>query len=147
MNARAPHVPATLLVVMLSSVAPLSAQSFRSEAEPQVSGPDRGRGALWGAGIGLVAGGLLGGLTVRSETDSELGGSLAESAATGEAVILGALVGAGIGALLGATVLAPGRAVESASDQSGALRVTPLVSLHGFGVRVRVRGVPSWLGS
>jgi hypothetical protein len=71
---------------------------------------NRTRGAVWGGGIGLLAGGLLGGLTVQSDDEGDgFGGSPLEGAATGEAVILGAVVGAGIGALLGATVFAPAR--------------------------------------
>ena len=100
----------------------------------QQTGRNRTRGALWGGGIGLVAGGILGGVTVGSDDEDGFGGSLVESAATGEAVILGAVVGAGIGALLGATLFAPSR------------RATPVVasplrfSVHPSGLVIGVSG-------
>ena len=104
---------------------------------PQGS-PSRGRGALWGAGIGLVAGGLLGAVSVSSdESDGGFGGSLVESSATGEAVVLGALVGAGIGAVLGATVFAPS---PSAGEPNAGLTlsVVPVASMDRFGTVVRI---------
>lgn len=102
------------------------------------AGPARGRGALWGGGIGLVAGGLLGALSVSSdESDGDFGGSLVESSATGEAVVLGALVGAGIGAVLGATVFAPSpSAVESNAGLT--LSIVPVAAMDRFGTVVRI---------
>lgn len=96
---------------------------------------DRRKGALWGGGIGLVAGGLLGGLTVESDD----GDGLVESAATGEAVVLGALVGAGLGALLGATVFAPSRPMPSGAERGMAVVVAPRRDGDGSGVRVGLR--------
>jgi hypothetical protein len=104
------------------------------QAAPQQAGPDRIRGALWGGGIGLVAGGLLGGLTAGSDDDGGFGDSLVESAATGEAVLLGAVGGAVIGALLGATVFAPSH--RSASHPAGAMRL----SVHPMGAVIGVSG-------
>jgi hypothetical protein len=116
------------------------------EAEPSLAqaralltqeenGRRRGRGALWGAGIGLVAGGLLAGLSVETEDDTGLGGGLTEASATGEAVVLGAVVGAGIGALLGATIFAPSGSERGESRVS----VTPIALTRGVALRVDIR--------
>ncbi len=105
--------------------------------EPQHVGRDRTRGALWGGGIGLVAGGLLSGLSVGSDDENDgFGGSLVGSAATGEAVILGAVLGAGIGALLGATVFAPSR--PSAAGDGGGMALSVHPTLSGLSVAARV---------
>jgi len=106
-------------------------------APPQQVGRNRTRGALWGGGIGLVAGGLWGGLTVGSGTEGGFGGSLTESAATGEAVLLGALVGAGMGALLGATIFAPAERSEPSGSGAVSLAVHP--SWAGIALAGRVR--------
>lgn len=103
-------------------------------AAPQQVGHNRTRGALWGGGIGLVAGGLLGGLTVGSDDEGDFGGSLTESAATGEAVLLGAVVGAGIGALLGATIFAPAHSQGSADGSGMSL------ALHPSGTAITLSG-------
>lgn len=129
---------ALALCVLLASAAPAVAQ-LSDPAIPQTeSRPNRGRGALWGAGIGLVAGGLLGALTLESDGDGDIGSGLADAAATGEALVFGALVGAGIGALLGATVFAPSR---SPADER-ALRLTPTVGWDRVGLRARIRWGP-----
>ena len=99
-------------------------------------GPRRGRGALWGAGIGLVAGGLLGGLTVGS--DEDVGGSLVESAATGEAVLLGAALGGAVGALLGATVFAPGGEAPDSDRAAPSVAIRPWLSPERVGLAARV---------
>lgn len=104
------------------------------QAPPQQVGRNRTRGAMWGGGIGLVAGGLVGGLSADADDGGGFDGSLTESAATGEAVLLGAVVGAGIGALLGATILAPSH--RSTSADGDALRL----SLHPSGPAVVVSG-------
>lgn len=106
---------------------------------PQQVGPDRARGALWGGGIGLVAGALLGGLTAQSGDEGDgLGGTLVESAATGEAVVFGAVLGAGIGALLGATVFAPSKPASTRDRGGLALSVHPAPSMLSVAARVRV---------
>ena len=97
----------------------------RGPTPPQEVGRNRTRGALWGGGIGLVAGGLLGGLTVGLDDEDGFGGSVTESAATGEAVLLGAVVGAGIGALLGSTIFAPAQRSEAAVSRTLGLAVRP----------------------
>lgn len=101
---------------------------------------NRGRGALWGAGIGFVAGGFLGVVSVESDGGDEFGGdSLVESAATGEAFLLGALVGAGLGAILGATVFAPSSEVSEDDGTDFALRLIPIASTVGPGVGFQIR--------
>jgi hypothetical protein len=102
---------------------------------------NRGKGALWGATLGLVAGGLLAGLTASSEEDDGFGGGgLAESAATVEGVVFGALLGAGLGAILGATVFAPSRSRGSAGGGNLAVHVAPRPRAEdGVGVGLRWR--------
>lgn len=102
---------------------------------PQLAERNRGKGALWGGAVGLVAGGLLGAASVESDDDDGFGGSLVESAATGEAVVIGALVGAGLGALLGATVFAPTR-TSTSSNGAMAIRVSPESQGEETGVRI-----------
>lgn len=117
----------TLGLTALVLAAPLSAQAGPDEGAPapqRETGRNRTKGALWGGGIGLVAGGILGGLSVQSDNDAP-GASLVESAATGPAVVLGALFGAGIGALLGATVFAPSRPPASGAPDGMAVLVAP----------------------
>lgn len=99
---------------------------------------NRSRGALWGGGIGLVAGGVLGGLFVSSDEDDGFGDSLVEGAATGEAVLLGALVGGALGAVLGATVFAPSHAGAVDADSASGFSVWPIASLRTLGFSVRI---------
>ncbi|MDH3208583.1 MAG: hypothetical protein OEO79_18430 [Gemmatimonadota bacterium] len=99
---------------------------------------DRVRGALWGGGIGLFAGGILGGLTVGSvEGDDGFGGSLVEASATGEAVVLGALVGAVIGVVLGSTAFAPRHAEDDGRPVVGGSSASPIISHGAIGLAVR----------
>ena len=120
---------------------PLPGPVRRFEGVPSVVPPQvetvvhRRRGALWGAGIGLVAGGVLGGLSVQSDDEDGYGAGLAEAAATGAAVVLGAILGAGLGAVLGATVFAPSTSLPAGH----AMRVAPMVAPHGVGLHLRVR--------
>jgi len=161
MNAHTWALMTVLLVLQLPLFAPLSAQ-LRS-AGPGDQGPgharvlhfspgedveqsplelrrDRLRGALWGGGIGLVAGSLLGGLTVGSaDGDDGFGGSLAEASATGEAVVLGALVGAVIGAVLGSTAFAPTHAEDDESPVERGFSASPIMSHGGIGLVVAFR--------
>jgi hypothetical protein len=129
-----PHV-----IVGALGLRPVAGSEFQDTPsawrEPlQAVGRNRSRGALWGGGIGLVAGGLLGGLTATSADEGDFGSSLAESAITGEAVLLGAVVGAGIGALLGATVFAPAHRLASGD------RVGVTFSVHRSGPTVAASG-------
>lgn len=129
MSRRACFGSLSLLVFAFLLASPLDGQAS----------PDRTRGALWGGGIGLVAGGLLGGLTVESDEGGDFGGSLVEGAATGEAVVLGALTGAVIGALLGATLFAPSKARRGGSDPGRALQLVPVMTPKGPVARFRLR--------
>jgi len=127
--------PATLLLLSRGDLAPLPIQ-----LPPGETGPDRLRGALWGAGIGFAAGGLLGGLTVGSDGGDEgFGSSLVAASATGEAVVLGALVGAVIGALLGATVLAPHRSPAEASRGEVDISAARITAPGVIDIAVRLR--------
>lgn len=120
---------------------PLPGPVRRFEGVPSVVPPQaetvvhRRRGALWGAGIGLVAGGILGGLSVQSDDEDGYGAGLAEAAATGAAVVLGAILGAGLGAVLGATVFAPSTSLAAGHE----MRVAPMVAPHGLGLRLHLR--------
>jgi hypothetical protein len=151
----------TILLVQLPLSAPLSAQLRTTdptdrrpprafvvhfspgggvEQSDERGDRDRLRGALWGGGIGLVAGGLLGGLTVESSNgDDGFGGSLVESSATGEAVILGALVGAAIGAVLGSTVFAPAHREDGEVRIGSGFSASPLTSRGAVGLMVGFR--------
>ncbi len=76
-------------------------------------GRKRGKGALVGGALGLVAGAILGGATsggCAGDCDDPygVGGSLLEGAAAAEGVVLGALVLGTVGAVAGA-VFAPRR--------------------------------------
>lgn len=110
---------------------PMPAQPDLPPAGQESPGKNRKKGALWGGGIGLVAGGVLAGLSVESEEEGPLG-EIVEAAVTPAAVLVGAVLGAGIGALLGATVFAPSHSPASGS----AILLAPTRS--GVGARVRL---------
>lgn len=84
---------------------------------------NRGKGALWGAGLGLVAGGVL----------------AAEDGAPPWGVVIGALMVAGLGAVLGATVFAPSRSGGTAGGGNLAVHVAPRSLADGPGVGVGLR--------
>lgn len=130
--------PAALVSGWSASAVTVSQPSLDTPATPQEAGRNRLKGALWGGGIGLVAGGILGGLSVQSD-DDDPGSSLVDAAATGPAVVLGALVGAGVGALLGATVFAPSRPAPSGAEGGMAVLVAPRRAGDGTGVSVGLR--------
>lgn len=114
---------------------PVTAALGDPPAPPQESpGKNRTKGALWGGGIGLVAGGLLAALTIQTDEGGAVG-DVVEDALTPVAVVMGAVGGAAIGALLGATVFAPSRDAPRTSD----LVVGPDRSGVRAGVRLRVR--------
>ncbi len=102
------------------------------------NGKNRGKGALIGAGVGILVGGILAPLTTRSESCdcvTVAGSSLAEASITGEAVLLGALVGGSMGGLLGAFVLAPNRWTAHPLPTGSAFR--PVTSAAGWRVGLK----------
>ena len=111
--------------------APLSAQAGPGDGGPtaqQEAGRNRAKGALWGGGIGLVAGGILGGLSVQSDDDDGLGSSMVESAATGPA----------------------GMPFSTAADTStppSARNVVNAASSHSSGTAGKTSMTPVWLCS
>lgn len=98
------------------------------------NGKNRGKGALIGAGIGVLVGGILAPLTSHSES-CDCDASLTEASTTGEAVLLGALVGGSIGGLVGAFVLAPYRWTPHPVPTETAFQAHPT----GAGWRVGLR--------
>jgi hypothetical protein len=142
MSAQAPPLVTSTLLAVGGPIWPGAGAAYADAALPafQSSERNRGKGALWGAGLGLVAGGLLAALTVSSDEDDGLGGGgLAESAATAEGVVFGALLGAGLGAVLGATVFAPSRSGGAAGGGNLAVHVAPRSLPDGAGVGVGLR--------
>lgn len=138
-SAPTPSLVASALLAAGGPIWPGAGAAYADDAFPAFQSVERnrGKGALWGAGLGLVAGGLLAGLTASSEEDEGFGGEgLAESAATVEGVVFGALLGAGLGAILGATVFAPSRSDGSAGGGGLAVRVATRPRADGAGVGV-----------
>lgn len=141
-SAPAPLLAEVALLAAGNPIWPGAGAAYADDAFPAFQSVERnrGKGALWGAGLGLVAGGLLAGLTASSEEDDGFGGGgLAESATTAQAVVLGALLGAGLGAILGATVFAPSRSGGAAGGGNLAVHVAPRPRGDGGGVGVGLR--------
>lgn len=137
-----PPLVASAFMAAGGAIWPSAVVAYADDALPVFQSVDRNRakGALWGAGLGLVAGGLLAALTASSEEDDGFGGEgLAESATTAEGVVFGALLGAGLGAILGATVFAPSRSPGSAGGRNLAVNVSPRPGADGARVGVGLR--------
>ena len=98
------------------------------------AGRRRGIGAVFGGGVGLVAGVLIGAATSGDcvgDCDDPYGvggGDLAEASAVGMGALLGGVILGGVGAGIGAVFFAPERWVTIDLDSAG--RITPMVRLR-----------------
>jgi len=106
------------LTLLRSKDTPFTIPVQSIQALEVAAGRKRGKAALIGGGIGLVAGVILGGLTSGDcvgDCDDPYnvgGGGLAEANATAEGAMLGGLALGGIGAAVGALFFAPERWVK-----------------------------------